>query len=353
MKMPTTVAEAQRVLSKIAQSESKASLARLLGTSPKSISRREKRAKKILEQSQTVIPPALASDELPTDELIDRVCADFKRRKRAHESKDWMEFGINTDEPVCLVFLGDSHVDDNGCNWPLLKEHAELISQTEGMYSVPLGDFTNNWIGRLSSKIYPHQSTTFKQGWQLAEWLINKIDPLVIIGGNHDMWSKAKGGVDPLEYIAQGKIKMDWQAKFQIKFKNDRVVKIWAAHDFKGNSMWNPLHGPMKKEQLSGSIADIYAAGDKHNWIITRYENATTGKNSLMLRARGYKFIDEYSEQLGFDPQQHGASIAVIIDPKDTGPDSIQPFADLDLARRYLEFKRQDGGKINAKGIFT
>jgi len=340
IKNPQNVKEAKDLLTALRNCSSRAELARANGVNPRTVFRWQSKAAKMISESE-VEAPVLSSEELEPEELIERICSDFERRHKAHKERDWMEFKIDTEDPICIVFVGDPHVDDNGCNWPLLKKHAEIIAETAGMYSVPLGDFTNNWIGRLSSKVYPNQSTTVKQAWALAEWLIDKINPLIMVGGNHDMWSKDKIGIDPLDWLAGNRIKLDWQAKFQLKFKNDTVVKIWAAHDFKGNSMWNPLHGPMKKEQLSGSVADIYAAGDKHNWIITNYENATTGKCPLMLRARGYKFIDHYAEQLGFDPQQNGASIAVVIDPKAEIVNQVMAFPSVEKARDYLQFLRK------------
>jgi hypothetical protein len=290
----------------------------------------------------TVELPELPTSDKPIDEYIDDICDGFTRRWAAHKAQKWMEFKVNLTGPIGLVFVGDPHVDDNGCNWPLLKEHAEIIESTEGMFSIPLGDYTNNWIGFLASKVYPHQEVTQNMAWKLAKWYLDKIDPLVLIKGNHDLWSKSKGVKDPLDFMMEGKIIQDWQARFQLKLPNGRIIKIHAAHDFKGNSMWNPNHGPMREEQLSGSLADIYAAGDKHNWICTHYENARAGKCPVMLRARGYKYIDHYAEQLGFEPQRYGASITCIIRPDKEGSAFITPFAELVEAQEYLNFLRKN-----------
>ena len=58
-------------------------------------------------------------------------------------------------------------------------------------------DHTDNWIGRLQAE-YAKSEASAKQGFQLAEWFIKKIKPLVIIRGNDDAWS---GQGDPLEYV--------------------------------------------------------------------------------------------------------------------------------------------------------
>jgi hypothetical protein len=53
------------------------------------------------------------------------------------------------------------HVDDNGCNWPLLKHHAELCRTTPGLYAINLGDSSHNWTDRLI-KLYAQQDWSVK-----------------------------------------------------------------------------------------------------------------------------------------------------------------------------------------------
>ena len=53
----------------------------------------------------------------------------------------------------------------------------------------------DNWIGRLPAE-YAKSEASAKQGFQLAEWFIKKIKPLIIIRGNHDAWP---GQDDPLK----------------------------------------------------------------------------------------------------------------------------------------------------------
>jgi hypothetical protein len=56
--------------------------------------------------------------------------------------------------------------------------------------------------------------------------------------------------------------------------------------------------------------------------------------------ARGYKFIDSYSDQLGYGSQKFGASITAIIDPSAEGVRRIRCFPDLEEAAEFLTWKR-------------
>jgi hypothetical protein len=99
------------------------------------------------------------------------------------------------------------------------------------------------------------------------------------------------------------------------------------------------MHGPQKAAMLLEQ-ADIFACGHKHEWAINQSENAQRGFTYHLIRARGYKFIDSYSDQLGYPSQKYGASITAVIDPAVEGPRRISCFADLAEASEFLTWKR-------------
>ena len=99
------------------------------------------------------------------------------------------------------------------------------------------------------------------------------------------------------------------------------------------------MHGPQKAAMLLEQ-ADIYACGHKHEWAVNEGENAQRGFTYWLLRARGYKFLDAYADQLGYSPQRFGASITAVIDPTTDGPTKIRCFPDLPEAAEFLTWKR-------------
>lgn len=615
------------------------------------------------------IPPTLEESELPAEDIIARNKRSFERRKRAEASRLWMEFKVKDKGPFALVFVGDPHMDDNGCNWSLLERDVAILRDTEAMYGIGLGDYTNNWSGRLQ-RIYADQQTTRSEAHKLAEWFFGQKKPngqsawWLLLKGNHDCldpetevftrrgwlryddllqtdevfgidtetdlgrwqpiteiikrqsngflnhlkitgvdvactdrhrvlhrhrpgggkpfseyryaspsdlsgrigipvsavldapgasidddeialagwfltdgwfeskrgyvrfgqskdhrpicdlldavgmayttdtrqrdprpikgvevksalpfttirvaakdrerfctivpakdklpdwawqmdgrqfrvllnslmagdgtwygdvrkggmlygterlldevqalchmhgfsaiktrdgrgdfrlnicqrrtremdvgdkvkrreydgpvwcltvplsnfmvrrngavyftgnsWSSSHGNGDVLDWMQRGSAALeDWQAQF-VAVADKVRVPVWAAHDFKGSSIWNPLHGPMRKGALN-SDADIYVCGDKHNWGLTELESQEQpGRIVWSIRARGYKFIDSHASRLGFGSQDHGASIAMIVDPDAEGPNRVRCIPCLEEARDYLAFKRRN-----------
>ncbi|MEK1929744.1 MAG: hypothetical protein AAAC47_08135 [Pararhizobium sp.] len=113
-----------------------------------------------------------------------------------------------------------------------------------------------------------------------------------------------------------------------------------AAHDFPGNSQWNPNHGPVKAASF-GDDVDLVVCGHKHNWAISQWEMAEKGKTPLMVRVRGYKHLDDYARKIGKYEQEEGQSVLVVFDPASTtAAGRMTAFADVKKGAKYLKMLR-------------
>lgn len=289
-------------------------------------------------EADEIVFPDLPSSELPAEDLIEQACKRFESHLSARDARRWMEIKVKSNKPMAICFMGDPHVDNNGCNWPLLRRDIGILERTEGLYAVNIGDLTDNWVGRLV-RLYADQEMSKKQAWKLAKYLLKdcNIKWLCHILGNHDAWNDGpyliKANARPTVPVE------DWQSRFQIAFPNGQRVRIHAAHDFPGSSIWNKMHGPQKASMLLEQ-ADIFACGHKHEWAINQSENAQRGFVYHLIRARGYKFIDSYADQLGYPSQKFGASITAVVDPAREDVGRIRCFADLEEAAEFLSWKR-------------
>lgn len=282
--------------------------------------------------------PLIPEDDIPVEDIISSMVKRFSKRKDAHVAKKWMEFKVDSDLPIGICWFGDPHIDDNGCNWPLLKEHIDICKTTAGMFGANIGDTHNNWVGRLM-KEYAAQETSRGTAFKLVEWFFKDsgVKWLIMLMGNHDTWNF---GSETITKIAQNICPMiDWRAQFKLKFKNNVEVLIDAAHDHSGHSQWNSLHGQQKASTMGGS-AHLYIAGHRHNWALAQNECSQTGRIYWLARVRGYKEIDDYAEKLGYGSQKHGASVVTIIDPQADEVNRVKCFADPKEGAEYLKFVR-------------
>lgn len=260
--------------------------------------------------------PDFPDDDIPPEKIIDLMCQRYSKRAEHKASKKWFRIQMPDDRPFALWWWGDPHLDNNGTDWPLLKRHAEL-ARADGVYSVNLGDTLDNWphASRLI-RLYAHSDTSVETARKLARWFIRDsgIRWLVWLFGNHDSWGGHVGTDWLKEVCGTGVAMEDWGAKFVLACPGGAEFKIHAAHDFPGHSMWNPTHGGQRKAYM-GEAADIYACGHRHNWALHKEEHAERGHTYSILRARGYKAMDEHAERLGFGQQLHGASVVTVFVP--------------------------------------
>ena len=295
------------------------------------------------DESSGIEIPELPDDDIPVEEIINHMAQRFERRTKAFKARQWMRYKLHANEPIGICWVGDPHVDSNGCNWTLLREHCRILKDTPGLFGASIGDHSDNWVGRLT-RLYSHSEQSRATAIRLIEWLIRDsgVNWMLLLRGNHDMWTNEKRD-DPLHWLAHpmGIPVEDWSAKIVLEFPNGREAKIHASHNFKGHSMWNSLHGLQKSAHMKEE-AHLYVAGHTHNWALHQEESASRDFTYWLARCRGYKFLDDYAELLGHSPQQGGASIVSIFDP-DATTDSgfVQCFADVDQGARYLSWLRK------------
>jgi len=286
--------------------------------------------------------PLLPESDEPIEKIVDQLTTRFEKKKQHIDAKKWQRINMKSNEPIGLLWFGDPHLDDNYCDWTVLRRHVELVQENEGVFGCGLGDYQNNWIGRLS-RLYAEQDTSHDTAWRLVEWFVKSINPLILIGGNHDMWS---GSGDPLKWMTEPhSINEDWSAQVEIRFPNKETCRIYASHDMPGHSQWNPLHG-QKKMAMFKSTAHLYIAGHKHNWELAQMEQVDQGHISWLARARGYKAHDTYAVVRGYDEQNFGHAILQIINPNAETPEGFtQCFVDIETGIEFLNFLRKKHGK--------
>lgn len=325
-----------------------AAAAKAIGVSTSSFAASIKRAEREnihLEESKIEFPQFVVTgdEDEPIIDIIDRATRNFERAKRTADAKKWFEVKINETLPIGILFVGDPHVDDNGCNWPVLRQHAQICQETTGLYAVNIGDSANYWGGRLIKK-YADQDASVHTARRLVEWLLlhSGFRWLLWLFGNHEHM----GDAAPLllemnkRFGTQRVPMLDWEARFVLTFPNGEQFRINAAHNFAGNSMWNPLHGPVKAAKFGDRI-DIAVCGDKHNWAVAQWEQAEQGTSPLMVRVRGYKHMDDYARRLGKYEQDEGQSVLVILDPNaKSKAERTKAFTDVETGAKYLAWLR-------------
>lgn len=284
-------------------------------------------------------PPFVGADEdEPIEDILARMRKGFERKAKAQNARKWFPIKLKEDKPYGVILFGDPHLDDNGCNFPLLESHLE-IARKPGVYGVNIGDTTNNWTGRLM-RLYAQQDTSELTAKRLAEWFMFEagVTWLCWILGNHDDWN---GGADFHKRLGGNHIPIiDWRAQFEIKHPGGTSARMDASHGRKGSSIWNNLHATLRAAKL-GELADCYVTGHTHTFGLEDLEIAERNHSCWLIQLRGYKFLDHYALTGNFAEYQRGASVLAVVDPREDARRKIMCFEDVLEGYDYLEFKRR------------
>lgn len=285
------------------------------------------------------MPAFLAADEdEPIADIIARKAKQFERKHAASAARQWFEIKVKEDRPYGVMMFGDPHLDDDGCNIPLLERHLEIARQP-GIYSVNIGDSTNNWVGRLE-RLYAHQEASRNTGRRLVDWFMwdSGATWLCWVAGNHDAWNE---GVDFLTRLAQRKIPViDWRAQFRLAHPSGTMASLDASHGRKGSSIWNNLHATLRAAKL-GEPADLYATGHTHNYGLEHLEIPDQKRSCWLVQLRGYKFFDSHALHSNFAESQLGSSVMAIVDPRQGTRTKVQCFEDVEMGADYLAWLRR------------
>ena len=288
--------------------------AKMLGIAHRTM---QHRMKYIREDKPKFTAPELPSSLPSIEELLEQRTAQGDRSLAAEDARHLIPIDIHIDGPYALWIWGDPHLDDNGCNLRLLREHVELAKHP-AIYSCQIGDICNFWprVGRLAA-LYAQQSTTIHEAIMLAEWFLSQHEQLFVILGNHDCW-QGSGLENPLNWIMRhaGSVTEDHGVRLALKSSCGSVTRLMARHTFRGNSQYNINHG-MRRELAFGHRDHILVSGHLHSGGDQGVCHDGDGMVSQLVRVSGYKQVDHYANQLGFPPQKIHPSALIIVDPRE------------------------------------
>ena len=302
------------------------------------IASRKRKLRRPLVAEKSVLP-VFPDDDIDTEEILDHMERRFQKRQAREQAEHWFAINEPTDEPIAYSWFGDPHLGSNGCNIPLLRRDIEIIKSTPGMYAANIGDTVDGWGGSLV-RLYADNDVSRQTEQRLARWFLEEagIPWRLWLLGNHGVMDGSL--VAYLEGINAHRIPMvDWRARFRVVFPNGCEIRVDAAHDHKGSSIYSPVHG-QKRAALWDEDADIYIAGHRHNWALAS-EEVAGGRVINLARARGYKYLDEFARRRNYVIQQCGASIVTIFNPTTESPvRRVQVFADVEAGADYLTWLR-------------
>src|SRR6185295_12348433 len=187
---PHTDDELRNFVSDRARYKDSVEMAKALGMPARTVRTRLEEAKRrglVDPRPDPIEIPDFPDEDISVEDIIKLQSQRFTKRMASHNAHTWFPIKVKSNKPIGICWFGDPHLDDNGCNWPVLERHVELCKTTEGLFGANVGDTTNNWAGRLV-RLYANQDTSAKTARRLAEWFMlnSGVRWLIWLLGNHD-----------------------------------------------------------------------------------------------------------------------------------------------------------------------
>jgi hypothetical protein len=235
--------------------------------------------------------------------------------------------------PVCLFLAGDLHIGSTGTDYGRIQGLFDLLATTPGGRLVCLGDVADNMvIGKLLRERM-HTAFSMEEEWAAVDYALATLAPYldVVVGGNHDAWTRMVAGFDRLRMALPDSCLYDPDEIKATVRVGSAEWRPWLRHQFKGRSIYNPLHAEMRAVRFDDPSRDILASGHTHPGVVI-IDEPIHARRVLHVKVGAFKKLDSYARRLGFARPTLDDVAAVVLDEDG----SRQAFASADAAARYM-----------------
>lgn len=282
------------------------------------------------------LKPRITGSTSAPDVDVDRVRQEAERRfrekhRRAQTKKQQtVRFPGG---PVCLFFLGDQHIGNAGTDIARMYRERDLIMRTPCAYAWMMGDVVDNFIvGRLMAQNMKPSTPVWEQ-WALAKNYLGSFEDRIIanVGGNHGAWSMMLTGLDYRRDVCPEGVLYDGDEIQATVSVGSYQYKVWARHQWRGSSIYNPTHGQERAARFASARHDLYVGAHTHKGAMYR-EFILGGERKASIQTGAYKVHDDYARRLGFPGNDASTACGVIL--HDDG--ARFGAADLQALHRYM-----------------
>jgi hypothetical protein len=234
-------------------------------------------------------------------------------------------FLFDEDLPIGITFISDQHIGSEGTDHAAMREDAEIVRKTEGLYAILGGDGWDNHIKHLAAIINAKSAPTdqVKMFLYYISLFGNKI--AAAISGNHEFWTKLVSGVDVVKMLMQAnKIVYhphELRLRMNVGSRDPQEYRICIRHKTRYNSSLN-LNWTIKRLWQTGDFDfHIGFRGDEHAASIEPFRGH--GLTRWSARGGSYQRISDYQEAKGY-PRTEPVNPAFILYPNEFRIDAFE-----------------------------
>ena len=253
-----------------------------------------------IRRGEFVIEPESPVEEIPVEQVW-KSYEENNERKIAKHKNDGRYKAKFPDEIIAVSFISDQHIAGNNiCALKRMREDAELISETPGLYACLGGDSIDNHIKHRSAVLAAR--TTPSDQYELFDYYLSLFSDSVlgVITGNHDDWTPQVAGTDVIAAIC---------AKHGIACSSDEArilatvgkieYRLAWRHKYRFSSSMNQTHSPKQWYRFGPEPFDIGVVCHHHETAIEAC--IMHGKQTWVCRPGSYQINSSYGRQGGYN----------------------------------------------------
>lgn len=222
-------------------------------------------------------------------------------QKKIEEDKSDKEIELNIDtdsEWIGIVMFSDLHIGALDVDYEKMKKDFKIVANNPDLYAFVLGDIIDNFTTAMGKGNEGSTLVSPLVQWRVARELLDSLGDslLVIVGGDHDLWTRSLVGIDGLHELSKGLncIYLRWGGMIHLKF-NNVIYDITIRHRYRTNSRINPTKSV--KDMLK-EFADFDIGVIAHGHVPAIEYGYLRNKRRNYIRTGSYKKSDDFLDKI-------------------------------------------------------
>lgn len=251
------------------------------------------------------VPPIVSIPEtaarLPPADLWRKVEETTDRDVARHQTERLVDIVVPDTRPIGLTFASDQHIRQSG---PIMirrmREDAELVAITDGLYAALAGDGVDNHIKHREAMANGGDKP--KDSWKLYDHYLGMFGEhkiLALVSGNHDDWTRDFTGIDQVQRLAENRRVFYAPDEALLRFRvGDQFYHVLMRHQYRYNSTFNLGHTVKRLWEMGNDDFDIGVLGHHHEPACEPF--VKHGMRRYAIRPGSYQFTSTFSRRKGF-----------------------------------------------------
>lgn len=279
-------------------------LAKHFGVSPESVRKKLGRlgiTVSKVRSGEFEITPEVSNDDLASPEETWKDYEKRNEKKIAKHKNDGRYVAKFPNEVIGVSFISDQHIAGNNIvALKRMREDAELIANTPGLFACLGGDSIDNHIKHRSAILASR--TTPGDQYELFDYYLSLFSEsiLAVITGNHDDWTPAVAGTDVISSICNkhGIACSSDEARLTANV-GDTTYKLAWRHKYRFSSQMNQTHSPKQWYRFGPEPFDVGVVCHHHETAVEA--SLLHGQQVWTCRPGSYQINSAYGRSGGYN----------------------------------------------------